>query len=109
MFHSSDKYTKHFAISLLVILATAFICANAAAATGTTTNESLNKDHQTAAAAAIPSMSPQTSPVHSVIVDHSDLPTRFGDEDDVIESKNSDKKTGDNNGNHSKKGKFGSS
>lgn len=66
-------------------------------------NDSLNKDHRTVQ----PPTAPQAAPVLGIIVDHSDLPTRFGDEDDVIESKgSSDKKSADHNGNSSKKGKL---
>lgn len=76
---------------------------------GAVSNESVNKD-KSAASTAIPpvtlSQSQQQShgatvaaaggaavaaapviPVHSAIADHLDLPTKFGDEDDVIESK----------------------
>lgn len=97
MYHSNNEHVK-FVVASLVILTIGFIGAVAGAAAS---NESLNKDHRT----ALPSMAPQTAPVHTVIVDHSDLPTRFGDEDDVIESKSADKKSTDHNGNNSKKGK----
>lgn len=53
---------------------------------GATVAESVNKDKSGA-----PSISDASAPLvkgaEAVIMDHSDLPTRFGDEDDVIEGK----------------------
>lgn len=70
---------------------------------GAVSNESVNKDKS--GVSILPSIAPPSQPsppiavpVHSVIVDHSDLPTRFGDEDDVIEGKATDKKASDNSG-----------
>lgn len=71
---------------------------------GAVSNESVNKDKlastalppvtlsqshgaTTAAAGAAVAAAAPVIPVHSAIADHLDLPTKFGDEDDVIESK----------------------
>lgn len=95
MYYSIAKFV---AVALVML---AFVGRIATVATAPS-NDSLNKEHRTTQ----PSTAPQAAPVHSIIIDHSDLPTRFGDEDDVIESKgSSDKKTADHNGNNSKKGK----
>lgn len=53
------------------------------------TAESVNKDKTTVAApmAAASVDAPLVKGAAAVIMDHSDLPTRFGDEDDVIEGK----------------------
>lgn len=72
---------------------------------GTVSNESVNKDN--AAASPAPHLSPVHGP-HDIIIDHSDLPTKFGDEDDVIEGKTAtEKKTSDIIGIGSSSGKNG--
>lgn len=79
----------------LILLTTALLI-------GAVSNESVNKDKTIIPSMTIP---PQIAPVHSVIVDHSDLPTRFGDEDDVIESKAAaEKKAAEITASNSKKG-----
>lgn len=87
------KSTNIFVTSLLLFTTALLI--------GAVSNESVNKDkltNGTAAAAALPAL-----PAHTAI-DHSDLPTRFGDEDDVIERKASaDKKEHDSLGGKSGK------
>lgn len=74
-----------FVIMSLLLLTVALLV-------GTVSNESVNN-------AVTPA--PQLPPAHShdIIIDHSDLPTKFGDEDDVIEGKNiAEKKTADHIG-----------
>lgn len=76
---------------------------------GAVSNESLNKETaETPAPALPPAPVPASAHGHDIIIDHSDLPTRFGDEDDVIEGKAaSEKKTSDNAGIGSSSGKDG--
>lgn len=85
------KSTNIFVTSLLLFTTALLI--------GAVSNESVNKDKLTnGTAAALPAF-----PAHAAI-DHSDLPTRFGDEDDVIERKASaDKKEHDSLGGKSGK------
>lgn len=65
-----------FVVMSLLLFTTALLI-------GAVSNESVNKDKSTIAPSP-----PIAAPAHGgIIVDHSDLPTRFGDEDDVIEGK----------------------
>lgn len=67
------------------------------------TAESVNKD-KAVSSAAVAAATPLVKGTAAVIMDHSDLPTRFGDEDDVIEGKAAaaaEKKASDNAGNGS--------
>lgn len=96
--------SSQFIVMSLLLLTTALLI-------GCVSNESVNKDNSVSPAPPPP---PQLSPVahaHDIIIDHSDLPTKFGDEDDVIEGKTaSEKKTSDTIGgigsSSSKDGKF---
>lgn len=78
-----------FVVMLLLLTTALFI--------GTVSNESVNKDTSVSPATPVQS---HLSPVQSYdLTEHLDLPTKFGDEDDVIESKTaSDKKALDSIG-----------
>lgn len=78
-------------VVMLLLLTTALLI-------GTVSNESVNKD--TSVSPAPPVQQPHPSPVQNHdLAEHLDLPTKFGDEDDVIESKTaSDKKASDSIG-----------
>lgn len=95
------KPTQFVVMSLVLFMTVLLI--------GAVSNESVNKDKsvstaippatpsqsQTAAAAAAPVIPAH----HGAIADHLDLPTKFGDEDDVIESKAAaEKKAAENAG-----------
>lgn len=63
---------------------------------GAVSNESVNKDKSVSTSIPLPSIqqpnpTPALTPAHvgggGIIADHLDLPTKFGDEDDVIEGK----------------------
>lgn len=69
------KSTNIIVMSLILFTAILLI--------GAVSNESVNKD-KTVSTAVPPS---QPLPPHNAAIDHSDLPTKFGDEDDVIEGK----------------------
>lgn len=76
-----------FVMSLLLFTMALFI--------GAVSNESVNRINSNSTNSSLSTLTQQRQvlPLHAVI-DHSDLPTRFGDEDDVIEQK-TDKKNFD--------------
>lgn len=105
------KPTQFVVMSLVLFMTVLLI--------GAVSNESVNKDKSvstaippvtpsqsqqqshgaTAAGSAVAIAAPPVIPAHSAIADHLDLPTKFGDEDDVIESKvAAEKKAAENAG-----------